>query len=308
MTSLHEAEAAVFASDNLEPRVRKLQLQKTASTARVLETGAGEPVLLLHAICLGSAHWSPVMSRVCGVRSMALDMPGHGESDGADYTDIDLRRWHRTFMEDCLDALDLDSVHFVGHSYGGMFALWLALDAPHRVRSVTLVGAPSVAFGARPDATLRMLARQGVGRAFLTLPSPLPVYRQVLAVSLGRPAIAAASPELLRATYLGTRRIDFPLTVSSYLREQFRGASAEPSRYVLGDEELARVERPVLILWGDRDVRYQSIAQAQDRAALLPDARFEIVAGGHEPWLENPTPCAEIFSDFLLDHSGSRVM
>ena len=92
----------------------------------------------------------------------------------------------------------------IGHSYGGMFGLWLALDAPDRVRSVISIGTPSVAFGAQPDALFKLLAFPGAGRLMLALPSPLLVYRRLLARSLGRPALEAAPPELVRATYQGT--------------------------------------------------------------------------------------------------------
>ena len=129
------------------------------------------------------------------------------------------------------------------------------------------VGTPSIAFDARPDALFKMLATPGAGRFVLALPSPLPVYRRLLARPLGRAAVDASPRDLVRATYLGTRRSGLARTVSSYLREQFRGQRAQPPRYVLRDSELARIQRPVLVVWGNRDTRYQPIAEApQDRA------------------------------------------
>jgi pimeloyl-ACP methyl ester carboxylesterase len=67
----------------------------------------------------------------------------------------------------CLDKLGLESAHVVGHSQGAMFALWLALGAPERVRSVVVaIGVPAVALGARIEA-LRWLARPGLGPLML---------------------------------------------------------------------------------------------------------------------------------------------
>jgi len=103
----------------------------------------------------------------------------------------------------------------------------------------------------------------------------------------------------VRASYLGTRRAGLARTVAGELHDQFRGQRAYLQRYVLRDSELARIRRPVLVLWGDRDNRYQPIAEGRSKAALIPSARFEVVSGGHEPWLDDVDACAEIITDFL---------
>jgi pimeloyl-ACP methyl ester carboxylesterase len=292
-------EARLLAGHGVDPHARTLALREPPVTLGVREAGAGEPALLLHGITLGAVHWAPLMARMSSVRCIALDMPGHGGTSSVDFGGVDLRRWHVAMLRSCLDALGLRSAHIIGHSYGGMFGLWLALDAPERVRSVIALGTPSVAFGAKPDAMFKMLALPWVGRSVLALPSPPRVYRSLLARSLGRPALDAAPPELVRATYLGTRRPGLARTASSYLREQFRGQRAEPQRYVLRDSELAGVRRPVLVLWGDRDTRYQPIAEGRAKTSLIPGSRFEVVAGGHEPWLDDPDECAKIITGFL---------
>lgn len=301
------AEAQVFASHGLRPQTRQLRLVEPGMVVRVVQAGpdTGVPLVLLHGICLASAHWASLVARLGRRRWIAIDMPGHGGSDGADYTGVDLRRWHTSMLCGCLDALGLDTAHIVGHSYGGMMGLWLALDAPQRVRSVVSLGAPSVALGARPDLTFRMLSKRGIGPLVLAMPSPDAVYRWMLALSLGRRAIDAAPAALIRATYLGTRRRDLARTVSTYLREQFRGADASPPRYVLQDDELARIQRPVLFVWGDHDDRYQPIAEARRKASRIPTARFELVPGRHEPWLDDPAPCAQLIADFVDGHASS---
>jgi pimeloyl-ACP methyl ester carboxylesterase len=303
---LHDAESRLFARYGVEPGARTLTLSAPPVTVGIREAGSGEPVLLMHGITLGAVHWAPLIARLPSLRCIAIDMPGHGQSSGTDFTGVDLRQWHTAMLSNCLDALGLDSAHLIGHSYGGMFALWLVLDAPERVRSVTSIGTPSVALGARPDVLFRMLALPGAGHAILALPSPLPVYRRLLARSLGRPALDAAPPELLRATYLGTRRPGLPTTASTYLREQFRGMRATPQRYVLQEAELARISRPVLVVWGNRDTRYQPVADGRRKTELIPGARFGLLAGGHEPWLEDPDGCAKLITEFLAGVPAHR--
>jgi pimeloyl-ACP methyl ester carboxylesterase len=296
-----EAEAHVFARYALEPQMLELELAEPALNVRALETGKGEPVLLLHGITLCAAHWASVMAHLGSLRCIAIDMPGHGGSDALNYRSADLRRTHVSMLTGCLDRLGLDSAHVIGHSYGAMFALWLALDSPERVRSIVAIGTPSIAFGARPDVTLRVLAAPAIGRLSLLIPSPLFAYRRLLATSLGRQAVDQAPAELIRATYLATRRPGFARTVSTYLREQFRRTHTGRRRYVIDQDELARVQHPVLVVWGQDDQRYQPIDDGKAKAACMPGARFETVPGGHEPWLDDLERCVRPISSFLAE-------
>jgi pimeloyl-ACP methyl ester carboxylesterase len=296
-TAFYEAEAKVFARYALTPRSRVLFLDRPELRIRALEIGRGEPVLFLHGFSLGAAHWAPLMAQLPTFRRVAVDMPGHGGSDGVDYDGVDLRRWYRQMLIGCLDRLGLDSVHLVGHSQGAMLGAFLALDAPERVRSLVAIGTPAVAFGA-DLCSLRVLARPGTGQLLLAMPKPRWMYRRILAGTVGEHAFAAMPADLVRATYLGTRRPGFGRTVSTYLREMFRGADARPPRYVLSDDELARIRPPVAVLWG-RDDRHQDPADARKRTALVPNARFELVPGGHEPWLDDLDGCASPISRFL---------
>lgn len=299
LREFHREEAAVFARYGLAPRSRVLRPARTGVSIRSLDIGGGDPVLFIHGISLCSAHWASLMARLPGWRCVALEMPGHGGSSAKDHTGIDLRAWYSALLRGCLDELGLDSVHVVGHSYGGLFALWLALDAPARVRSVVVVGAPAVGFDGRPDASLRMLATPVVGMMTLTAPSPLFVYRRALARALGGRAVSEAPPELVRATHWNTRLPGFPRTATTYLREQFRGQRATPQQYVVSDAELARVEQPALVVWGDQDTRFEPVAEGEAKTRMMPRGSFALVPGGHEPWLDDAEPCARAVGDFL---------
>ena len=297
------AEARVFGEYALSPAVQVLALAQPRLRVRAVEVGAGESVVLLHGFGHCTTHWAPLVSRLSGTRNLMLDAPGHGATDAVNFNGVNLRAWYKVMLVGCLDALGLEKVRLIGHSQGAMQALWLALDAPDRVRSVVAIGFPAVAFGATPD-SLRFLARPAVGplliSLLMSLPQPPPAYRNILAGTMGS-AAARAYPDLVRATYRANRRTGFPKTVASYLREMFRGADAEPRRYALSDAELQSIAPPVLVLWGKHDTRFQSVEEAQARAALLPNGRFEIISGDHEPWLDDLDACATLIAAF---HSG----
>ena len=296
-----EAEKQVFAGYSLTPKARRIKLRKPALTLRVLELGSGEPALFLHGMGGAAVHWASLMSRLPSLHKIAIDMPGHGASDDVDFRGLELRSWYRDLLTGCLDELELESAHIVGHSMSAMFGMWLALDAPERVRSLIALGTPAAAFGeGRLPAFIRVVARPGIGRLMLSMPTPLFMYRRMMATMLGRHAVECAPEAFIRAIYLGPQAGDHARTVSTFAYELYRGVRAEPQCYALSDNELARIDKPALIIWGQaEDGMVMSIAEARKKVALIPLARFEVVPGGHLPWLDDSQGCADLISDFL---------
>lgn len=94
--------------------------------------GEGPPALLLHGITSSAATLWRVAPALAarGLRPIALDMPGHGESDvGPDHA-IDAIA---SLVGDAITGLGLRQVTLLGHSWGGATALALASgDHPAR--------------------------------------------------------------------------------------------------------------------------------------------------------------------------------
>ena len=296
-----EAERQVFAGYSLAPTARRITLRKPGLTLRVLELGSGEPALFLHGMGGSAVHWASLLACLPSLHKIAIDMPGHGASEDVDFHGLDLRSWYKDLLTGCLDELELDSAHIVGHSMSAMFGMWLAIDAPDRVRSLIAVGTPAAAFGeGHPPVFIRMVSRPGIGRLALSMPAPLFMYRRLMATMLGRRAVESAPKAFIRASYLGPRGGAHAKTISSFANELYRGVREEPRRYALSDVELARIDIPVLIIWGQaEDGMVMSIAEARKKAALIPNARFEVLRGGHLPWLDDTQGCADLVSDFL---------
>ena len=59
------------------------------------------------------------------------------------------------------------------------------------------------------------------------------------------------------------------------------------------DAELRGIELPVRLILGDADV-YGGPEVGERGASLVPDARLDVLPGGHAPFLDDPRRCAEL--------------
>src|SRR5262247_2803742 len=123
---------------------------------------ARDALLLLHGLGSSSADWAFQMPEFeQRHRVILIDLPGHGRSP------LPARRSTiedmAAALEVTLDSLGAPSVHALGLSLGGCVALGLALHAPARVRSLTLVNA----FARLWPAGLRGAGRMAVRLALL---------------------------------------------------------------------------------------------------------------------------------------------
>jgi 3-oxoadipate enol-lactonase len=98
----------------------------------------GTPVVVLsHSLASSLLMWNPQMDVLNpDFQVLRYDMRGHGHSEvSPDPYTMEL------LGEDVmglLDALHMDQVHFVGLSIGGMIGQGLALNHPHRLKSLVL--------------------------------------------------------------------------------------------------------------------------------------------------------------------------
>jgi pimeloyl-ACP methyl ester carboxylesterase len=196
-------------------------------TIHVVDEGAGDAVLMIHGHTFDHRTFDPQAPALlaAGRRLIRPDLRGHGQSERppAGYH----TSFHAADMLAVLDQLEVASAHVVGFSVGGGVALELALAAPERVRTLTLL-APVMpdrrfedAFMANLKDVARAVRSEGIEAAMTGPWMESPLFAASFAKPGVRDAVAAAVATFPGAEYLAEARdrIDRDWTVPERLSE-----------------------------------------------------------------------------------------
>ena len=238
-------------------------------------SGRGEALLYLHGLD-GAAPALPFIGGLADEFDVLVpEHPGFGASDVPAWLETvdDLAYFH----SELLDQLGVERVHLVGHSLGGWIALELAVRAPKRFPTLTLIGSAGIHVKGVPKGDLFMRAPDAVLRSMFADPA------------LAEPILAqlGASPEAQFA---------FNKNRNAVARVAWHPPLFNPQL----EKWLPRVTMPAHVIWGVSD-RLFPVEYAHAFRALLPDARVTIIeACGHYAHLEQPERLQLAVSSFLL--------
>lgn len=107
-----------------------------------VEAGKGEAIIFLHGF---PSYWFTMFGLMEEFKSehrvIAINGLGVGKSDGP--SSVDEYKIEKLIknLEDVIDALDVERVHFVSHDWGVTLATGFARAYPERVKTVTAIGA-----------------------------------------------------------------------------------------------------------------------------------------------------------------------
>lgn len=111
-----------------------------AATGGVDPDPSDPVVILLHGAGMDSTIWQLQTRYLAhrGLQAIAVDLPGHGRSDGPPLESIEAMG---AFVVELMDAAGWHAAHLVGHSMGSFVALEAAAALAERCSSITLMGA-----------------------------------------------------------------------------------------------------------------------------------------------------------------------
>jgi pimeloyl-ACP methyl ester carboxylesterase len=265
---------------------------------RVIESGDGPPLLLLHGIGgHAEAYARNVVRLGRETRAMAIDLLWHGFSAKPPYVDGEDIPMYGEQVLDLLDAERIERVDIEGESLGGWVGLWLALHHPDRVGRLILNTTAGIRWTRgsvpeRPQEGRELLAQRSL--AAISQPTPETIRRRL--------EWLMARPERVTDELVEIRlRLYSDPKIQASLRPVFLNAFAgvgAPRRTIV-EEELRSVRAPTLVLWTDHNPG-TGPEVGRRIAASIPGARFYLIAdAGHWPQWEQPEEHDRVVLGFL---------
>src|SRR6266851_3776887 len=262
---------------------------------------SAQTLILLHGFTGSAAAWGHQLDTLSdyGLRIIALDLLGHGQSDAPD----DPQRYTiERCQQDILAGLQELGVSkgqatILGYSMGGRIALYTAFSGFFRAL-ILESASPGLEDPAEreqrrlsDEALAASIERDGV-QAFIERWEKLPLFAS-------QRTLPFESREALRRQRLQNS--------ATGLAQSLRGVGigVQPSLYA----RLPMLHVPVLLIAGELDTKFTAIARHMAQA--LPQAQLHIVSGaGHTVHLERPEEFASLIWNFSLSMimGGSSVV
>jgi len=264
----------------------------------VAETGSGSAVVMLHGGGPGASGVSNYSRNIDALaqhfRVIVPDMPGYGRSvKGVDQADP--FGYLADMIRGLLDELGIDTAHLIGNSYGGAAALRLALDTPHRVDKLVLMGPGGIGTTRGvPTAGLKSLLSYYGGDG----PSreKLETFIRTYLVYDG----ASVPDELIDLRYRAS--IDPDVVADPPLRRP-SGPRALWRMDLTRDSRLKTLQTPTLVLWG-RDDKVNRPAGGPMLLNTMPNAELVMTSHtGHWMQWERAEFFNQLVTEFLSAES-----
>jgi pimeloyl-ACP methyl ester carboxylesterase len=259
------------------------------------DQGAGEPVVFVHGALIADAFLLLRREERLAERFRLITYRrrGYGASSAA-AAGLTLREQ----AADCkalLDHLTIQRAHIAGHSFGGAIALQLALDAPSRVHSLTLLE-PAL-----------MVGNSGEGYR-IALQQVVQFYRDKGAETAVDAMLRARWPDYRD----GLGRL-MPNAFAQAVKEASATFESElPAllEWRFGEDEAHRITQPVLSVVGQESVHLSPrFGEAHEwLLSHLPAAEGYVLPNAHHfLQVENPMDMAEAFAAFLMRNPMSAT-
>jgi pimeloyl-ACP methyl ester carboxylesterase len=230
---------------------KQLDVETSYGTVRVYQFGerAGPAIVLVNGMAATSASWGPVIPALSQRYSVfALDTLGE-PGLSVQKAPIRGREDQAAWLNEVLRELGLTGVHLVGASTGGFYAVTLAIHAPERIATLTLLDPTTVTVSFSWGAIWRIMVAMITGREW--------VWRRTLRWAVG-------------SDDLDTPEIQLPL---AGIREY---TAKLPPQTRPSEAQLRSIKLPVLAMFVKNTAVHNGVLAAERMRNWLPHAEVDL--------------------------------
>lgn len=264
-------------------------IQTRAGRIAYHDSGSGPVLLLLHATLHDRHDFDPIIGALADhYRIIAVDWPGHGESDPVDPGIEASAPLFADVLEDVVDALGLTRVALIGNSVGGFAAARLAINRPESVAGLVLINSGGfVPWNPFSRFSCRLMGKP----AFFRRIAPLFVRGYMKAKTdsdyeiIDRAIATAKTAEGTRTGAALWRSFATP-------EHDLRGRAAE-------------LAAPTLIVWGRKDIAIP-LRAGRATARAIRDSQLAVLDTGHVVFSSEPAGFLAVAQPFLQAISSRR--
>jgi 2-hydroxy-6-oxonona-2,4-dienedioate hydrolase len=297
-----QAELQLFKYYGLEIKTRYVELKQPNLRVRILEVGSGQPILIAPGGNGEAFIWAPLMAELKGWRFIVFDRPGSGLSDFVDHLKIDFRRVAVDTLLAVLDSSGMKSIPILSNSMGGLWSFWLALDQPERVGKIVQLGSTALILNSNAPFPMRLMSVPIINRRLISVTVP-----KSLDKALDGLRIMGSSEEKIRAlpkeyaeTFYASRHLPAFRDSWRSLQERVLTLIGPKSDLRLNEDQLRKVQQPVLFIWGNNDP-FGGPDIGKRATGMMPNAELQEIQAGHLPYVDEPAECATIIQKFLSE-------
>lgn len=261
-------------------------IQVNGTSLFYIDEGEGDEVVVFsHSYLMDHRHFAPQIEALCAhYRVIAYDHRGHGQSDkaGGDYS---MELIYQDGLQ-LLDALGIESCHWVGLSTGGFVGMRLAIRQPERLRSLVLMDT-----SAETEPTIGRWKYSAMF-ALVRVAGFAPVMGTAMKALFGKTFMSAVKHKAVREQWRTRIAENDKKSVIRF------GLAIFARKSVLG--ELAQVQTPTLVMVGEEDTATPP-SKARRMAETIAGARLEVIPmAGHIATLAEPARVSALLREFLV--------
>lgn len=252
---------------------------------------SAEAVVFVHGNPGPMEDWAELIPAVAGfARVIAMDMPGFGRSERPRAFEHSIAG-HARYLGLLLDHLGVERAHLVLHDFGGPWGLRWALDHPDRLAGLVLINT-GVLDGYRWHRYAKIWQTPVLGELFQLVSN-----KRAMRIALNRD-----NPVPLPDSYID--RVDryADRAHKRAVLELYRNSRDPVSAFPEMNTDLAGIDLPVCVIWGDGDP-YIPVRFARWQRNFFPEAEIHILEGlGHWPFIDDPQAVRAPLTTFLRTH------